>query len=131
MTLQVAMKGNGGAVLAGDLRWSVPLQLRGEYWKEGKKGQESTKFKIDFDRGIAIACAGDMRTAGHIAVEALKLHDAALVDPIPALKDIAKRLKRQERNDSECLMIINREKLRLFSFATKQTVVKRNQVIRE
>lgn len=131
MTLQVAMKGNGGIVLAGDLRWSLPLQLRGEYWKEGKNGRESTKFKIDCDRGIAIACAGDMGTAGHIAVEALKMGDAAAVNPIPSLKEIAKRLKAWERNDAECLMVVNGERPRLFSFSTMRTVIRRNQPIRE
>jgi len=68
MTMQVGMRAGDGILLASDTYWTVPPSLgRSQHWSAGRSGTNSTKFKIDHTKGIAIACAGDMDTAGMIA----------------------------------------------------------------
>jgi len=67
MTMQVAMKGSDGILLASDTRQLHPLALRGQYWKDGQIGTNSTKIKIDYGNRVAVACAGEADTSGFIA----------------------------------------------------------------
>ncbi len=68
MTLQVGMIGIGGIILAGDLKESNDIAIRGE--REGNvadAGRLKNKIEFDHERKIAVSCAIDLNFARTIA----------------------------------------------------------------
>ena len=132
MTLQVAMVGKGGVLLASDTRQLHPLKLRGRYWQEGREGTNSTKIKIDYEQRIAIACAGDADTSGYVAdkiISNFKCDDFRY--PIRAIKSIAETVQRTDQKDAKCLIVLPDPHPRLFSLKTTRSVIEEKTVVVE
>lgn len=130
MTIQVAMHGSDGILLAGDTQQRDPLRLRGQYWQEGREGHNSTKIKIDYDQRIAISCAGDMNTSGYIA-DNLRLAFKAngMSDPIKTIQQIMATVPAFNRTGAKCLVVLPER--RLFSVKTMHNIIQNDVVVPE
>jgi hypothetical protein len=130
MTIQVAMRGNDGILLAGDTQQRNPLPLRGQYWKEGQEGSNSSKIKIDYDQRIAIACAGDADTSGYIANNLLIAFKAnGLSSPIETIQQVARTVQPYDKKEAKCLIVLPGP--RLLSVKTTRKIIQNNEVVTE
>jgi len=111
MTMQVAMVGTDGIVLAGDMRHSLsPRFERAAATDAARRGYGATKIRIDEAGKIAICCAMDMMAA-RIFVDRVFLELPSI-----ALKDRAKHIEEIGREVGEGLAG-NREIESLIVFA--------------
>jgi len=113
MTMQLGMVGTDGIVLASDKLWAdnrtaIRTPLIG------------TKFRINHECGIAVACSGSMRTSEQLADEiiALTLRDANWVsNNLGAMQELGERLfssVEQGREDARCLVVFTRPELKMY-----------------
>jgi hypothetical protein len=117
MTMQVGMVGKDGIVLASDTRWTMKARLENQSWAGAEFGVGSSKIKIDAKRGIAIACAADMRSAQLFAdaiLAALKQED--FVHPEAVVRDTALKTLPDvtERTAPQCILVLTRPSRRIF-----------------
>jgi hypothetical protein len=125
MTLQVGMVGLTGPVLVGDLRWREPVLLRGNYWKQSQTGPESTKIKINSDQTVAVACAADMNTAGHIAEEIIGSIGADdYIHPLPFFRRVLAAIPESERREAHCTVMLSTPEPRMYSIRTTRAALK-------
>jgi hypothetical protein len=114
MTMQVAMVGTDGIILASDTKWAN-TQRRGNL--ESRDTSLATKIQIDERHGVAIGCSMNMETATAIgdAIVA-ELSDQDWRDPIHPTQVIGQRVldSLRERNLFQCLIVSTRPTLRLF-----------------
>jgi hypothetical protein len=108
MTMQVGMVGSDGIVLGSDTKWMVTESVRHTF--------NSPKIKVDYARGVAIACARNMETSTLIADRILaKLEDKDLEYPHIPMESIARKaVKRGARNDVQLLIALSGQAPRLF-----------------
>jgi hypothetical protein len=80
MTIQVGLVGNGGIILASDLRVSADIRIMEEH--EGNVAYIGDLHrKIEFDQRVAISCADDLKFARMVAKRIIAgLTDADLID---------------------------------------------------
>jgi hypothetical protein len=119
MTMQVGIVGSDGVLIASDTELTDNNSFPRKSWNE-------TKFKINRDCGVAIAMAGGMVTAGHLADEiiALALKDENwLYSGLYVRSDLAKRvlvLSGAAQKECQCIVASLRPipKLRIFRMVT-------------
>jgi len=127
MTMQVAMVGSNGVVIAGDTRWThFPALRPNQLWATGTYGTNSPKITIDYERGIAVSAAREMETAMRLAQEiAAHLPVGQFENPVSWVEDAGSRVLnevRSERNtpdehiEAHCLIVVRRPVHRLFRF---------------
>lgn len=100
MTIQIAMVGTDGLVLAGDTKWSWTNEPI--HWTQG-----SSKIKIDPDRKTAVSCARNMETAEPIAEAILGLSGDVWKQPRAHIGLAAQPVvdKAPYRKDAQCLIV--------------------------
>ncbi len=100
MTMQVAMVGTDGIVLAGDTKWSWSNEPI--HWT-----QKSSKIKIDPEHRIAVSCARNMEVAQPIADAIIGLPEDAWKQPRAFIGLTAQPIvdKALSRKDAQCLII--------------------------
>ncbi|MGA9564894.1 MAG: hypothetical protein WBS19_05150 [Candidatus Korobacteraceae bacterium] len=100
MTMQVAMVGTDGIVLAGDTKWS---------WSNDpiRWSQKASKMVIDRERGIAISCARNLETARPIAEAIIGLPEKDWEYPILPIQRAAASIieTTRFRRDAQCLIV--------------------------
>src|ERR1035437_5124768 len=104
MTMQVAMVGTDGIVLASDTKWAI-AQRRGNL--ESRHTSLSTKITVNDQCTVAISCAKHMETASAIADAIIKeLSDKDWECPIGPMQTIGQRVldTLQGRNLFHCLV---------------------------
>jgi|HubBroStandDraft_6_1064221.scaffolds.fasta_scaffold09846_8 hypothetical protein len=114
MTMQVAMVGMDGIVLASDTKWQSTL-TRGNLRSRHTSG--SSKIAISDELSVAIACAQNMETAYAIADAVIaELSGSDWDFPINPMEQIGQRFldASGERNSFQCLVVTARPSLRLF-----------------
>lgn len=107
MTMQVAMVGTDGIVLASDLLWADNNQ-------KIRTSQLSPKIKLSPRRDVAVSFARSMETSGPIADAILRLDDSAWENPIQSLREAANSiisLPTIGRKDAHCLIVSAKPKL--------------------
>jgi hypothetical protein len=115
MTMQVGMRAGDGILLASDTYWTVPPSLgRSQHWSAGRSGTNSTKFKIDHTKGIAIACAGDMDTAGMIADAIISGWQIGQSNPENVLEDFCDVVPDTDKKRAQCIVVLTRPNPQLF-----------------
>jgi hypothetical protein len=110
MTMQVAMVGTDGIVLASDTQ---RVQSVGGM----RSSFNASRTKISHERGIAISCARHMETATLVADRIIAgLEDSQMGSPIGPIEDIAKKVIDESgpKNDIQCLIVLLRPRLQLF-----------------
>jgi hypothetical protein len=120
MTIQVGMVGMDGILLAGDTRWTKTPLLINKAFAAGRYGFSSPKIKINHERKMAISCAMDMETAGHLADEIFSgLKNEEFEQPVLPLEMIGRKvlLSAGERNNAHCLVVLPNLKLFMVQFA--------------
>lgn len=119
MTMQAAMVGNNGIVLASDTKWQFTAR-RGNLQTRHTSG--SSKIMVSDELGIAIACAKSMETAQLIADTILaRLTSADWKSPGPAMEAIAQKVidaTTGDRRFFQCLIVTTSPTLRLFQLET-------------
>jgi hypothetical protein len=105
MTMQVAMVGTDGLILASDTRWmNADSGVR--------HTNNSPKIRIDHERGVAIGCARSMEIAGRVASELLsQLSEKDWLFPQSRATEIANQVLDSctaERRDFQCLLVPTR-----------------------
>lgn len=119
MTMQAAMVGANGIVLASDTKWQFTAR-RGNLQTRHTSG--SSKILVSDEQGVAIACAKSMETAGLIADTILgKLSAADWIHPGHAMEVIAQNVIdtiTDERRFFQCLIATSRPSVRLFQIET-------------
>jgi hypothetical protein len=73
MTIQVGMVGTDGVLIASDRLW---MNTENTQWASARHTSSSTKIVIDYQKGVAIACARSMELADQIARDLLSELDA-------------------------------------------------------
>jgi hypothetical protein len=67
-----------------------------------------------------VSCARNMETANHVATEIFtSLKDEDLAEPIEAITELGEKIRRSmmnDRDDAQCIVVINRDFPRLFLF---------------
>lgn len=116
MTMQVGMRSPDGIVLASDTYWTDSPSLgRAQLRAAGRNGTDSTKFRINQAKGIAIACAGDMDTAGLIAEAILSgWEDGHLSNPEGNLEDFCESVPDVHKRRAQCLVVLTRPVPQMF-----------------
>jgi hypothetical protein len=115
MTMQVAMVGTDGIVLASDTRWAHTQ--RGSGNSAVRHTSSASKIKVSNRGHIAVACARNMETSGAIAVAIIaELTDQEWEYPILPMERISQRIldSAGDRKDFQCLIVCLRPTLRLF-----------------
>jgi hypothetical protein len=119
MTMQVAMVGIDGIVLASDTKWQF-TQDRGNLRSRHTSG--SSKIIISDEQGIAIACARSMETAEAVATAIIaELSDSDWVHPANLMETIGQGIidsSSEERSYFQCLVVTSRPSVRLFQLET-------------
>ena len=113
MTMQVAMVGTDGIILASDTRWMETGAVR--------QTGDSSKIILSHERGMAIACARNLDTARLVARDIVSLlKDDEFNDPeIPIERIAAKHITQtSDRRDVQCLVVLAKPKIRLFFLET-------------
>jgi hypothetical protein len=111
MTMQVAMVGSDGIVLAGDTRrtqWVEPTFARP--WGASRYGENGTKIQISVNRKIAVSSALDLGTAESIASAIIARLDISEVDLIQErIGIIAKETfaVAQPKLSFQCLVVVS------------------------
>jgi len=101
MTMQVAMVGTDGILLASDLMWAennLPIRA----------SQLSPKIKLSARCDVAVSFARSMETAGLVADAILALEDSDWDDPITTLMAAARGVVEQPtigRKEIQCLIV--------------------------
>jgi hypothetical protein len=112
MTMQVGMVGTDGIVLASDTLW-MHEDVTGIRHTSNK-----SKFRIDYERGIAISCARSMETAVRIADDLIKeLPDEGRGRLEWSAVAVANRTLEQAHNTRkpfQCLIVSTKPKPQLF-----------------
>lgn len=117
MTMQVAMKGKDGIILASDTRSTEEPALRdNEFWNGGRLGPNVHKIKIDHEKGIAISGAWDMKSAGYIARKiisdlTIEMSNAGGIED--AIQGIALDIPATYRRRVQCLVVLTRPTLQI------------------
>jgi len=115
MTMQIAMIGTDGIVVASDRKW-------GGDTGGSRETHLASKIKMDTQRGIAVACAESevsLNIANAILEKLTEEMRSAL--PEPAIERIAKEVMhgfdhdRILRPQSHCLIVLNKPSRRIFS----------------
>ncbi len=110
MTMQVALVGSDGIVLASDTKWTVSEQYP-------RRSFEASKIKIDYERCIAVSYARNMETSGAIADALLRLPDGCWQSPITPIEQAARSiLELAPRKEAHCLIVSARPSLQLLLF---------------
>jgi len=110
MTMQVAMFGTDGLLLASDMRvMKQGLGVRGDY--------SASKIVINYERGIAISCAQDMVLAKRVAKAVISdLKESDREYPIAAIEKITARIVEGiDRKRVECLIVFSEPSARPFA----------------
>lgn len=114
MTMQVAMVGTDGIVLASDTQRT---QLVGGM----RSSFNTSKIRISHQRGIAISCARNMDTAGLVADSIIAgLDNSQMGSPVGSIEDIANNVieegkdQSNPRNDIQCIVVLLRPRPQLF-----------------
>ena len=116
MTMQAGMRAGDGILLASDTYFTnPPLLQETQFHSGGRHGTNRTKFKINHVKGIAVACAGDMDTAGLIA-NAIDSgwEDRHLLDPESVLEDFCESVPDVHRQRAQCLVVLTRPAPQMF-----------------
>jgi len=120
MTIQVGMVGTDGILIAGDTRWTASPMLVNRNWAAGRYGYNSSKIKLNHERGMAVSCAMDMGTAGHVASDIISgLREEDFEYPVGAIEEIATKVPTpigKPRKEAHCLIALTRPVLQLFLF---------------
>lgn len=100
MTIQIAMVGTDGIVLAGDTKWSWTNEPI--HWT-----QASSKIKIDPEHRIAVSCARSMETAEPIAEAIIGLSEDSWKQARAFIGLAAQPIvdKAPYRKDAQCLIV--------------------------
>jgi len=106
MTMQIAMVGDDGIVLASDML-HVAYDLPGGVPRKPISG---TKIEISDGRDVAVSCAHNMDTAREIAERLIKATDQEWERPQISFATIASVITSQagERDDAQCLIVSSR-----------------------
>lgn len=99
MTMQVAMIGSNGIVLASDMKWVTRLDAD---WR-GPKRHHHFESKIRIDKDIAICCAGDMIDSPQLADEILSHLREGKGDEMQRIREIVTPTRVDER-EIECIV---------------------------
>jgi hypothetical protein len=110
MTMQVALVGTDGVVLASDTNWAATRQVRYTYSR--------SKIKVNERRGIAASFARNMETSEQIANFVINaLSDEEWVTPGGHIERVAASVIEKiepDRSDIECLIVSSIPTLRVF-----------------
>jgi hypothetical protein len=116
MTMQVGMVGTNGVLIASDTKWVAQMSPSRNPW-------HSTKFKVNYKCGVAIACAQSMETAFPFADEIIALsleNDNWRASPdftiIQRLADKVLHSTEKGRERAQCLVAFTRPKVELCLF---------------
>ena len=114
MTMQVAMVGTDGIVLASDTKWAYTAH--GSDNNSVRHTQMGSKIKINRDRNVAISFARNMETSGEIADAIISgLTDADWEWPVMPIETVAQRVvDTKPRKDAQCIIASSRSGFRLF-----------------
>jgi hypothetical protein len=120
MTMQVAMRAKDGIILASDTRATEIPELReNEFWAGGRYGHNVRKIKISHERGMAISCAWDIKTAAYIAQKIISdLTDDEMSRP-DEIEGAIERICANTpasigRKNAQCLVVLTRPLLQIF-----------------
>ncbi len=119
MTMQIALAGKDGVVLASDTSWMESPTVDPQTGLAFRFTEGKSKLKLDCQRGIVISCARNMETSDDIGRMVLDLRDADWGDPInPILRGAEPILDAAGpgRCDAQCLIVSANPLPRLFKF---------------
>ena len=120
MTMQVAMVGSDGIVLASDTYCQETPQLDvGQMYFGGRHGTNHTKIKIDHSLGMAISYGWDAKSAekiGDLIVEHWRNEDRK--NPEDALERICDKVPQPDRRRAQCLVVFTRPSPQMFFIQT-------------
>lgn len=111
MTMQIGMVGTDGIVLASDTKWTDTQKVRHTF--------NSTKIKVNHERGIAVSYARNMETSRRVADRIISdLRSADWEHPIQPIEEIGAKVLATagERKDAQCLILFAKPSPRLFLF---------------
>jgi len=108
MTMQVGMIGTDGIVLASDTLWTLTGDIRQTF--------NSSKIKVNCDRGLAISCSRNMETSTEIADKIIaNLCDTNIsCDAIEQIAENVLNPIEKFRRDIQCLIVSLCPRPRLF-----------------
>lgn len=111
MTMQVAMVGTDGIVLASDTQW-----MNNE--RDVRHTSTASKIKIHYEKGVAIACARSLALASRVAddlLDELSDVDWSLLEmrAIPIAEKVLDAAT-NNRSDFQCLIVTSRPTLAAF-----------------
>jgi hypothetical protein len=115
MTMQVGMVGDGGVLIASDtLVMDKPKrEAASEEQSPVRDTSNESKIIINYKKGIAISCAGTMRSARRVARKIISgLMDEQLANPREPIEKIGAEVLKLlgldgEKRDVQCLIIIH------------------------
>jgi hypothetical protein len=117
MTMQVGLVGSNGVVIASDTKW-----VNQTSWPT-RNPWHSTKFKINHECGVAIACAQNMETAfpfaDEIISESLKNGEWMASHDFDVTKRIVEKIlcsAAKTRERAQCMVAFTRPKVELCFF---------------
>jgi hypothetical protein len=121
MTMQVGMVGTDGILIASDTQWTQTPRLKmNQLWAGARSRLNARKVIIDRRRGMAIARARSMETAGHVASKILtNLLEEDYLYPIAAIEALGSTVlsaAENNRDDAQCLIALMRPSPQLFLF---------------
>lgn len=115
MTMQVGMMASDGVLIAGDKVWANNESTQ---YASARHTSNTTKIEINYDKGVAIACARSMELATRVAQDLLsELDPGDWAGPENRIKPITTKLLEQlpeKRRHFQCIIATARPEFQLF-----------------